>query len=170
MAAGAKGTLPPATILPELDEYPAFDLFKRLLPQLVADDPELGALLAAPATAPARQLERAIQELSQRWARGELTVDGVETFAQFDARVLGALDHVTREQGRGKTVALVTSGGPVSIAMRRALALTEGTTLRVMWTIANTSLTEFRYREGELSLFGFNHLPHVPDRNLVTYR
>jgi hypothetical protein len=54
--------------------------------------------------------------------------------------------------------------------MRRALGLAEEATLRVTWVITNASLTEFRYRDEELSLVGFNHQPFIRDRKLITYR
>ncbi len=167
--AGAAG-LPALRVLDELDEYPAWELVKRWMPALLAEDPSLAIAEDAPLPERARRMERAVRAMSDRWARGELVADGVETFAAFDTRVRGALDQVMAEQGRKRTVAVITSGGPISVTMRRALGLTEETTLRLMWAIRNTSFSEFRYREAELGLLGFNHVPHCSEPRLITHR
>lgn len=171
MAAGAGDVLPAPVVVDGLDEYPLFDLFKRWLPALVAEEPALAAALTAQAGERMRLLDRALELVSGKWVRGELPSEGIESFAEFDGRVQGALDRVMREQGRSRTVAVVTSGGPVAVAMRRALRLDEMITMRVAWVLANTSITEFRYRGADdFSLIGFNHVPHLTDRSLITYR
>lgn len=167
-AAGA--SVPEPTRLDELDEYPAFDLFKKWLPKLIAEEPELANTLAAEGADRVRLMERAVELVSIKWARGELDTGDLETFAAFDARVNAGLRAVMQKLGRRRRAALVTSGGPISVTMRRALGLAEDTTLRVAWVIANASISEFRYRDDDLSLISFNGVPHFWDRRLITYR
>ena len=168
LEAGAQ--IPEPCQVGELDEYPAFELFKKWLPQLAADDPQLASALNASGTERRRLLERAIAAVSTKWARGELDAGDLETFSSFDQRVKAGLRSIMNDLGRKKSAALVTSGGPVSIAMRRALGLAEDVTLRVAWVIANASVSEFRFRDDDLSLISFNGLPHFPERRLITYR
>ncbi|MGN6110094.1 MAG: histidine phosphatase family protein, partial [Kofleriaceae bacterium] len=47
-AADAGATLPAAITLPELAEYPAFEMLKHLMPRLIAEDPRFAALESAP--------------------------------------------------------------------------------------------------------------------------
>ncbi|MBT8491991.1 MAG: histidine phosphatase family protein [Deltaproteobacteria bacterium] len=165
-AASSVGTdYPQASKLDELDEYPAFELFKDQLPKL-KDDPDVAALLAEPT---GRGQKEVYVRISQRWARGELDTGGLETFAQFEDRVHAGFDHIMATEGRGKAIAVVTSGGPISLSMRRALDLAPERALQVAWVIANASMTEYRYRDGEFTLVGFNRIPHL-DKHQITYR
>jgi broad specificity phosphatase PhoE len=115
--------------------------------------------------------DRAFEHIIGKWVRGELDTGSLESFAQFVERVGDTLGFIMREQGRGKRVAAITSGGPISAAMRQTLGLTDDTMLRLAWVIANASYSEFRYRTTDLSLLAFNSTPHlVHDTDLVTYR
>jgi broad specificity phosphatase PhoE len=178
--AGAR--YPEASQLDALDEYPAMALLARWLPRLAAESAELGSLMTAPA-APERQerLARAVEQIVQRWARGELESgelesgelegDALESFAAFQGRVRRGLTDIMEREGRGKQVAVITSGGPIAMAMQMALGLADEVALRVAWVISNTGLSEFRYRDSErIALVRFNAVPHLPDHALLTYR
>jgi broad specificity phosphatase PhoE len=166
-AARAEGVAyPEMAVLDELDEYPALELLRHWLPTLSTEEPELAALLAS---GDARGPQRLLEVVSQKWARGELDTGELESFVAFSERVGRGLEAIMRAEGRGKRVAVVTSGGPISITMRMCLGLAEDTTLRVAWVIANSSVSEFRYREAELTMVAFNAVPHLEDAH-VTYR
>jgi broad specificity phosphatase PhoE len=164
--------LPEVALVPELDEFPAIEIFRRWLPQLAADDPELARVVAAMASGDPVQpaaFQAAFEHITHRWARGELDTDDLETFSHFCERVGRGMDRVMVAEGRGRSVAVVTSGGPISVAVRRCLGLADERTMRLTWVIANASVTELRWRGDELSLFGFNAVHHLDD-GLVTYR
>jgi hypothetical protein len=144
IAAGA--AIPEPIELPELDEYPAFELFKKWLPKLVADDPALAEATTATGSERRHLMERAIELVSYKWARGELDAGELESFPAFDQRVNGGISSIMKRLGRKKQAAVVTSGGPISVTMRRALGLAEDMTLRVAWVIANASITVFACR------------------------
>jgi broad specificity phosphatase PhoE len=152
----------------EFDEYPAVALLRHWLPRLAEREPALQPLLA-PAP-PADQLARAFVQIVERWARGELAAPELEDFPRFVQRVERGLDRIIAEQGRGRRIALVTSGGPVAVALRRALALDDATTLKVAWVVANSSFSEFRYRGREFTLTGFNATPHLDSADRLTHR
>lgn len=163
-AARAGAELPEPIEIAELDEYPAFDLFRLWLPKLIGELPEL-------AGEPSRRtMQRAVELVSQKWARGELDTGDLETFASFVSRVDAGISAIMKRVGRKKSAAVVTSGGPVSATMRRTLGLDDDTMLKVIWVIANSSISEFRYRSDDLSLISFNALPHISKPGLVTYR
>jgi broad specificity phosphatase PhoE len=168
-ARDAGAELPAPIELAELDEYPAFELLKHWMPILQQKDPRLGEILAAPAGS--RRLERAFEHIIGMWSRGELDTGHLESFEQFSTRVERGLQTIMEREGRGKRVAVITSGGPISIAMRKALGLADEMMLRVAWVIANASVSEFRYRDATaLSLVSFNNTPHLDEPALVTYR
>ena len=161
--------LPEPLYLDELDEYPAFELFRHWLPRLVRDEPEIADLASRAFSTPAAA-DRLLSLVTAKWMRGELTTDHLESFDHFVARVNRALDTIMAEQGRQKNIAVVTSGGPVSMAVRRALRLADEVALQVTWTLNNASLTEFRYRDDQLSLVRMNTIPHLREPTLVTLR
>ncbi len=171
-AAAETGTpLPEIALVPELDEYPAIELFRAWLPRLAAEDPELARALTAMASGAGLQggVQTAFEHITHRWARGELDTEHLETFVGFCERVERGLGNLMAAEGRGRHVAAVTSGGPISVAVRMCLGLAEERTIRLSWVIANASVTELRWRGEELSLFGFNAMHHLEAR-LVTYR
>jgi broad specificity phosphatase PhoE len=164
--------MPEVAVVPELDEYPAIELFRIWLPRMASQDAELATAAGAMASgAPTMgdSVQAAFERITTRWARGELDTGDLETFACFCERVERGVRAVTEAQGRGRRIAMVTSGGPISVTLRSCLGLGDERTLRLSWVIANASLTELRWRGDELSLFGFNATYHL-DPDLVTYR
>jgi broad specificity phosphatase PhoE len=161
-----------ATQIDELDEFPVFQLLARWLPILVAEHPELRGLERTWARSEEKpRLERAFALLIRRWARGELDSDDLESFAQFRARVRRGLARIMGDEGRERHVAVVTSGGPIAIAMQWALELGDEMTMGVAWVVGNTAINEFRYRDSDnLTLVRFNSIPHLQDDALITYR
>jgi broad specificity phosphatase PhoE len=179
-AAGDAGlALPPVGVIDELAEYPAFQLLYKLLPRFAADDPDLAPLARGTADGRHELLDRAFGHVMGAWHRGEISAadhDGLETFEGFVDRVKRGLDAVMRAHGGGQQVAVVTSGGPISVAVKIALGLTPEATMNLGRAIRNASVTEVRWRSkgftwapGDFSLYGFNHVHHLSD-DLVTYR
>ncbi len=166
-AAAEQGTsYPEPEFLEGLDELPAFELVRVALPQLVERDPRARELSQ-------REDGRALGELFDllllRWSTGELASPEIETFPQFEARVAASYREIMRRSGRGKRVAVVTSAGPTSIALRLALGLSERKTCELMNLVVNSAMTELQFREDELSLSSFNAAPHL-ERELITLR
>lgn len=164
--------LPEIGVVPEMDEFPAIELFRAWLPGLAAEDPDLARALGAMAGGAGLQgaaIQAAFETITHRWARGELEAGELETFLGFCERVGRGVNAVMAAEGRGRRVALVTSGGPISVAVRMCLGLGDERTIRLTWVIANASLTELRWRGDELTLFGFNAVHHLDD-SMVTYR
>lgn len=162
-AAEAGVEMPEAEVLAGLDEYPIFDLLAHWGPLLRRDHPDLAGRLAAGSA-------RAMEQIIAMWARGELETGELETFLEFDARVTAAIDHIRRQQGRGRTALVVTSGGPVSVAVRCCLDITPEKTLGLAWSLVNSSITEMRYRGDAIGLVALNRVPHLPHPELQTRR
>jgi len=70
---------------------------------------------------------------------------------------------------RGEQTAIFCSGGPVSVAVGRALNLSAPDILRVAWMLRNSSHSEFLYSGERFTLSALNAVPHVDDAALVTY-
>lgn len=167
-AAAAGLALPGPETVPELAEYPAFEMLKHLIPRLAAEDARFGALESARTP---RLLDEAFQTVLARWARDEWTVDGLERIGDFVARVRQGLDRIFRGAGSGARLACVTSAGPIGVAVGLALGVAaEERMVRTSVVIRNASITELRFRTGgfdwrpdQLSLVTFNVTSHLGD-------
>jgi broad specificity phosphatase PhoE len=171
--------LPGLQIIDELAEYDAFTIIQRFLPALADADPVLRPLIDGTAGSDAlRLMDRAFEAAVVAWSRGDLAHDEIESFEAFTARVRGGLERVLGAHGGGRRVAVVSSGGPISVAVALALALGPDATMAIGRAVRNASITEVRWRSrefawrpGEFSLYGFNHVAHLEhDRDLITYR
>lgn len=163
----AGAALPPAQTLPELAEYPAFEILKHLIPRLVAENSRFAALETARTP---RLLDEAFHTILGRWSRGEWVAEGLERVSDFAARVRAGLDLVFRAAGSGARVACITSAGPIGVAVGLAMGVGEERMIRASTVIRNASVTELRFRTGgfawrpdQLSLVTFNTTGHLSD-------
>lgn len=161
--------LPEPIVLEHTSEIELHRLFGEAIERVVPMFPDLPNLLMSQADADDAKTARGhvmgiVSSLMDRWSRGEEGFDQVESFDSFSQRIRSALVDLMREQGRGKKVALVTSGGPISQAAQLALQLTPESTVELMAVLYNGSVTEMRYTEDRLSLVGLNTITHLaPD-------
>lgn len=176
-AARAAGReLPEPIELAGLAELPAFELVARTLPQVVGEHAELRGLLDGSAAAGSRAAlwDLAFWKVLEGWTHDRLELGVIESYGAFVDRVRTALAAITaRHQGGGERVAAVTSGGPIGVALKLALALTDHAMLALWRVVRNASVTELLWRSrapaGDLALLGFNHVDHLPP-SLQTFR
>lgn len=109
------------------------------------------------------------QDVIEDWMHDRIDCGELETVDQFSQRIDGSLRNICQTEGRGKTVLVVTSGGPTMVAAQRALALNATKAAELLWVIANSSVSEFRFRDDDLSLVGFNRIAHLRAEH-ITYR
>lgn len=172
----AGAAFPAPEELADFDEYPAIPLMKEALPDLCARDPELAALASAwlggaPGTGEhQRSFERVFQAAMRLWHAGQVEHPAVEPFLAFQARIARGLGLVMERHPRRSTVLVVSSAGPVGVAVALALGLDTWAGLKTSFIVHNSSVTEFAYRPGEIQLRAFNALPHLRERALVTLR
>jgi broad specificity phosphatase PhoE len=166
---------PEPLMLPEFNEYQGDSVLERSLPGLLENDQRVRDLHAAFQSANGSRERRAtFQKLFEavigKWVEGTLLLPGVETWLEFSSRVNRGLSKVLRNGGRGETVAIVTSGGPIAVAMQRALNLSPQHALQVSWMSRNCSWSEFLYSGDRFTLSAFNAHPHLDDASMLTYR
>jgi broad specificity phosphatase PhoE len=171
----ANGTAwPVARALPGFNEYDAAGVLNRVVPALAARDERYAMLVQAFETAREsvdrnRPFQRMFEIAMRAWARGEVSVEGVEPWPVFRGRVREALQRVM--QGEANRRALVfTSGGPIGLSVQIAMHAPDGMFLEVNWRIRNCSLTEFVFSGDRFTLDSFNGVPHLDDMALWTYR
>lgn len=159
-------------ILPEFNEYDSSAVIQSQIPFLVREDPSLQEDLPRLQT-DRRALQRLLERALARWMSAPQEVEGLETWEAFIRRVREGISHILEESGRGKTVALVTSGGPLMAILKMALSLSDHETVQLSWQIRNASVSTFKYNRERLTLASFNNvafLEMVGDPALLTYR
>jgi broad specificity phosphatase PhoE len=161
--------------MPEFDEYHAEAVFEGSLPQLIASEPDVRDLYHAFQCASDDIRRRAafqklFEAVTRRWVRQEIYLQGVETWQQFCSRVNSGLEKALSAGGRGERIVIFTSGGPIAVAMQRALQLSPENALQASWMSRNSSWSEFLYAPGRFTLSSFNVHGHLDDPGMLTYR
>ena len=118
----------------------------------------------------ARRFQRLFEAVASRWVAGDLLPGNTETWEDFRSRVRESLRSIVEKQGHGRTVAVFTSVGPVTVALQQAMGCDDQIALTTGWRVWNCSLTEFAFSGSRFTLDRFNALPHLPDPDTWTYR
>ena len=116
-----------------------------------------------------RQHFRVLKTGLAAWMAGQVQPVGMPSWPDFEAGVVGALDHV-RSSFEGD-VLLVSSGGPIATAVASVLAAPPATVIDLNLRLRNSALTEFAFTPKRHMLLSFNSLPHLDSaalQSLVT--
>ena len=124
---------------------------------------------------PRRAFQRLFEQATARWSSGSYDADYPESFGSFADRVGAALERAVGEAGSGRTVLVVSSGGPIAAAVARMAAPDADAATRVrLWSsfntpCVNTGVTRVVVGATGARLLTFNEHAHLgPD--LLTYR
>lgn len=141
----------PAVALPGLNEYDSEAVVRAIYPEPLGapSDPEA-----------VKQHFRLLRQGLLAWMRGETAPVGMPTHADFAAGVADALDRV-RALGVGRQVLIVSSGGPISMAVAQVLDAPAETCVELNLRIRNSAVTEFAFNPRRHHLVTFNTLPHL---------
>jgi broad specificity phosphatase PhoE len=166
---------PEPPVLREFDEYQGQAVLERSLPVLLENDQrirELHAAFQSSSDSSGRRatFQKLFEAIIAKWVRGEICPSGVETWLEFCSRVNSGLGRFLSAGGRGERVAIFTSGGPIAVAMQRALRLSPESAIQVSWTLRNASWSEFLYAADRFTLSSFNAHGHIDDAAMLTYR
>lgn len=103
-----------------------------------------------------------VPQLLDAW-REDNVDDGLETYAEFRGRILGALQDAAGQDGR---VALVSSTGVIATLAAIALGLDMVKKTKLFLRVMNTSVHKFDLVGDDLHLLQFGAIPHLehPDR------
>jgi broad specificity phosphatase PhoE len=166
---------PAPVIVNELDEYSGEAVLKWALPGLLGRDAGIRKLHQAFADSrdPAERrktFQKLFEAVIGQWVNGEISPEGVESWSAFSARVHRGFKTFLSAGGQGERLAIFTSGGPIALAVQRALDLSPQNTLRVSWMAQNCSYSEFIFSRERFTMSTFNSFPHLDDLSMQTYR
>jgi broad specificity phosphatase PhoE len=166
---------PEPIVLPEFDEFQAEAVLERSLPELIESDSDIRRMHQAFKDSQTRPEQfKTFQQIFEvvigRWAGGKLPLEGIEPWVDFSARVQRGLAKFPENGDRGQRIAIFSSGGPVGVAMQRALDLSTEATLKAAWMVRNCSYSEFLFSAGRFTLSSYNATPHFTDPEFLTHR
>jgi len=169
------GEFPELAVRNEFDEYPAEAVLKQGLPQVLERSQAVRDLHRAfeqskDTDARKRRFQQMFEAVIGIWVSGELVIDGVESWQDFCARVDRGIATILSGPTLAGDSVVFTSGGPIGVAIRRALNLSHADTLQLTWMSRNASFTEFLSSGRRFTLSTFNAHPHLEDESLLTYR
>ena len=166
---------PTPVVVEEFNEFQGEAVLSQSLPQLLANNARVRELHDAMQcskndAAKRANFQRLFEAVISMWANGEIAPPNVESWPKFCERVNRGLSAFLARSEKGETAAIFTSGGPVSVAVQRALHLSAADTLRVAWMSRNCSFSEFLFSGDRFALSSFNAFPHLDEEGLLTYR
>lgn len=166
---------PSSLIMGEFDEFQGDAVLSKSLPELLGNNDRIRKLHSAlqnstDEASKRANFQRLFQAVISLWVNGGIALPGVESWQDFCARVNRGLSAFLGKAKKGELGVIFTSGGPVSVAVQRALHLSAQDTLEMAWMPRNCSLTEFLFSGDRFTLSSFNSFPHLQDESLLTHR
>lgn len=154
------------------DEYDAFTVWKNQTHKMIQENVLLPADIDETRT-DKRKFQLLFERIMMRWISGNHDAPGDIRWKDFVDRVLNGISALTSSHGSDQHIAVFTSGGPIAVAMRLALGLTDCKTMEISWQVMNASISRFYFNSRGIFLAGFNDIAHLAmkqDMSLLTYR
>ncbi|MBX2848194.1 MAG: phosphoglycerate mutase family protein [Acidiferrobacterales bacterium] len=107
-----------------------------------------------------------------RWMAGEHDADYDESWVDFQQRVHKALATVTEVAPRSGSIAVFTSGGPISLLSQALLGVPADKLMQMNWTLMNCGVTKIvttGSRNFLASLNEHSHFEGTDKKHLITY-
>ncbi|MEZ0578450.1 histidine phosphatase family protein [Nocardioides sp. MH1] len=121
--------------------------------------------------APKQKFQEIFEEATARWTGGTADGDYHESFPAFTARIQASLTAAAGRMPARGTAVVVTSGGPIGLAVSHLLAGDASLWSRLNRVAVNTAVTKVINGSSGLSLASYNDHSHVEhDRRMLTYR
>ncbi|MEM9886217.1 MAG: histidine phosphatase family protein [Bacteroidota bacterium] len=120
---------------------------------------------------PKKQYLALFDLVSVAWAKGAIDASpiGIAPFSVFRRGVEKGIQSVVDASKRKEHIAIITSGGPTSVSVGKALQLSDEKTMELNGIIRNSAITNFLFNENRFSLHQFNTTPHLQTSDLLTY-
>jgi len=164
--------VPDINEMEELNEYNSRTILEAIVPTLLMEDPELESDIKNIIT-DQNSFQKIFEKTMLRWVSEDFDYNNIPRYTDFLKGVNRGIDEIIKNDGSGKNIAVITSGGPIAAAVQRALNLSHEDAMRVTWQIKNTSVTRFKCNDDKFMLSSFNECSHLElhgDRSIITYR
>jgi broad specificity phosphatase PhoE len=149
----------PSTARTELNEYDSHALIRSV---------HTGPLPTVATAAEAKVHFQLLREGLSRWMQGQTRPEGMLRYAAFVAGIDDTLAQV-REHHTDGTALVVSSGGPISMAVGHVLGLQPDNVIELNLHLRNSAVSELRMTPRRLHLLTFNTLPHLNEPQHATW-
>ncbi|MEL6988312.1 MAG: histidine phosphatase family protein [Bacteroidota bacterium] len=142
-----------------LNEHHGPRVVRKYFDQLKEEDSPEGAYARAFDPSDPVQMNkyfRFFNDITSRWAEGEIDVPEIESWQIFRSKTKKALSQIMENDNGGEHILVVTSGGPVASLCGEALSITEGKIMGLAQLIINASFSRVLRSNDRLSLRSFN--------------
>lgn len=123
-------------------------------------------------TNPRAFFEQEFNAAIDRWISGVHDQDYSESWHSFNQRVHAALEQVLSDHPNAKSIAVFTSGGPISLISQALLGVPAYKIMQMNWTLLNCGVTKI-VSTGERrflsSLNEHTHFEGTENKHLITY-
>lgn len=121
---------------------------------------------------PRRAFQGIFEKAMARWVDVAYHAEYRESWPQFCTRVEAALERTAARLGKGENALVFTSGGAISVVLRKLLGLGDTRTLLLSASLANASVTKILVGARGLTLSTFNEHAHFEGdvSRLISYR
>ena len=130
---------------------------------------------------PNKTFQKEFAQALNRWISGEFDSEYQESWSQFKARCIRALQDVIQQEQRNnqqvnvvpsKDILVFTSGGTIAAIIQHILQLSDEQALKITQQTRNTSVSKILFSRNNLSVDYFNNYSHLTleDEDWVTFR
>lgn len=146
--------------LPGLNEFN----FNSIIMAYLAQHPEQ----APAADAPRSDYYRLLKKSMKAWANNTLEGELSETWDSFSNRVRTSFNHI-QNNFHGDKVLVVSSGGVIAMMISQVLQSSADSVIELNLQTKNTSVSHFYFNTKSIRLTGFNHTPHLDEKDKQQY-
>lgn len=152
------------------DEYDHNDMLAGLDPRYREQTAVAADMLGQ--ADPRRAFQMIFERAMSRWVGGEFHGEYRESWPTFCGRVEDSLSRLATRVGKAQTALVFTSGGAISVVLRKLLGLEDTRTLVLSATLANASVTKLIVGGRGITLSTMNEHAHFEGahKHLITYR
>lgn len=156
---------------PDFNEYDHHEVLVRHWPAF-EDPEETKRFLRTPAGGRPdgrRAFQQIFEEAMARWMGGRHDGDYAETWPQFRARCVAALERLAARPSQD--ILVFTSGGPIATVTQHLFGMPDAKMAALNWTLVNCGMTKLFYSGGRVSAGYLNSQAHFETTpGFITYR
>jgi broad specificity phosphatase PhoE len=164
-------SVPPLSLVPAFDEYASESILHAFAASLTPAQLEAAGWPGLQTDR--RRFQFFLERAARAWVDAQIAAEDMLPWRGFHGRIVAALEAIMRNEGRGKTLVISTSGGVIGTIVAHVLGLANHVGIELNWAVHNASITRLIYNGDKVSLSMFNGLPHLDlagRRQLITYR
>ena len=120
---------------------------------------------------PKQKIEEVLKGAVTRWTSEQFN-DYNESWSAFTKRIENGLQHIAATAEKNENILVYTSGGSISVALKKLLDLSVEKTFELQLYTANASITKIKTTSRGLQLISFNDHAHFEGdkKNWLTFR